>query len=82
MKSFVGLPTDKTEATCSYSPDLDRPECTETTTLHLAVRDPGWGVVGLNACPEHEAIARGVGELVGEHRFDDLCRFPTGECWS
>ena len=80
MRSRFGPPIAGGAATCSYSPSFDRPECDEPATLHLSIRDPRWGVVSLNACPEHEAIARGVGEVTGEHLFGGCCL--TGECWS
>lgn len=82
MKPFVGLPADVEHLTCSYSPDLDRPQCEASAVLHLAVDSEGWGVVGLLACSRHLAIARATGAVLAEHDARDECRFLTGKCWS
>ncbi len=79
---FVGLPETVENDRCSYAPDIDQPRCDRPAVVHLAVESAAWGVVGLAACPEHERIARGAGELLGEHFFGDACCGLTGECWS
>lgn len=82
MKPAVGLPCVAENTKCAHQADIDAPFCDRDAQAHLMVKSSAWGVVGLLACPDHEAIARATGEPLGEHPAGDACRFLTGECWS
>lgn len=78
----MGLPVAVESTVCAHQADLDAQFCAEPATIHLVVREPVWGVVGLLTCSDHESIARTTGEVLAEHPATPLCRFATGECWS
>jgi len=72
----VGIPTYGKG--CAFAADLDKPACGEPSTSHMIVHAEGWGLVTLQSCERHAAIARMAGDLVSEHPFHADC--ATNDC--
>lgn len=73
---FVGLPTTGTG--CAFAADLDSPKCGSEPSVHLIVQSAAWGMVTLESCDRHAAIARLAGDEITEHAYGPDC--PGNRC--
>lgn len=76
---YVGVPSTDHRAVCQFSPEHGDPPCGQPAAHHVAVEDPGYGLVGLPTCDQHLDIARAAGAFLDEHPYRGFCGFPSSQ---